>query len=302
MKLYHFSDKYFDPDEYIPIGNFKKTIAQGRKIVTEFEDYLEQRRSIIDPSKISRLNCLFTFPGNVADGFKTKRKFMYELELTDDVKFQTHNHEIISYFEKLFALNDINYIKDEQNLVDSYWLNNHPFQDSNGIKINVGEEILVNKPLKVNRTILVNDISYSEFIELNLPLYHITPTKNIENILKNGLQNRNGKGICFVQKKHQLIIKYIVETMLINESDKDFSVIEIKPKTINLKHQELDNDQVYEKTNCIHNYIKRDVIEITEKNIVKTYRTLPLGIPDLKELEDEMDRKGLFMPLNKNNG
>ncbi len=302
MKLYHFSDKYFDPDEFIPIGNFKKTIAQGRKIVTEFENYLEQRRLTIDPTKISRLNCLFTFPQNIADGFKTKRKFLYELELTNDVEFSTHNHEIISYFEKLFHLNDINYIKDEHNLVDSYWLNIPPFQDSNGINIDIGEEILVNKPLKVIRTILANEISYGEFIDLDLPLYHITPTRKIESILKNGLQNRNGKGICFVQKKHPLVIKYIVETMLINEGDNDFSVIEIKPKSINLQHHEIKNDQVYEKTNCIHNYIDREVINVAEKNIIQTYQTLPFGIPNLKELEDEMEGKGLLMPLNKNNG
>lgn len=301
MKLYHFSDKYFDPDEFIPIGNFKKTITQGREIVSEFENYLEQRRLTIDPTKISRLNCLFTFPQNVAEGFKTKRKFMYELELTDDTEFSTHNHEIISHFQKLFDLNDINYIKDEQNLVDSYWLNNPPFRDSNGINIEISEEILVNKPLKVIRTISANKISYAEFIDLDLPLYHITPTRNIEGIIKNGLQNRNGRGICFVQKKHPLVIKYIVETMLINDGDNDFSIIEIKPKSINLGHHEIKNDQVCEKTNCIHNYIARNIINVAEENIIQTYHTLPFGIPNLIELEEKLQGKGLLMPLNENN-
>ena len=81
MRLFHFSDKYFDPDQYIPIGNFKKTIAQGRTIVNEFENYLEERRLKVDSSKISRLNCLFTFPQNVADGFITKRKFFFEFSI-----------------------------------------------------------------------------------------------------------------------------------------------------------------------------------------------------------------------------
>ena len=301
MRLFHFSDKYFDPDQYIPIGNFKKTIAQGRTIVNEFENYLEERRLKVDSSKISRLNCLFTFPQNVADGFITKRKFLYELEMPEDAQFSSHNHEIISYFKKLFDLNDINYIKDEQNLVDSYWLNIPPFQDSNGIRIEIGEEILVNKPLKIVRTNLANNISKSEFIDMDFSLYHITPTRNIDSILNNGLQNGNGKGICFVQKKHPLVLKYIVENMLIDNGDIDFSIIEIKPSKINLKHHELIDDQVYEKTNSIHNYIKRELIMIGREDIVQTYKALPLGIPNLDELENEMRNKGLFIPLNKNN-
>lgn len=298
MKLYHFSDKYFDPDEFIQIGHFKKTITQSGGIVEEFEMLLEESRQLITSAKISRLNCLFTFPKNVADGFKTNRKFLYELELTDDVQTSSHNHEIGTYFQKLFKLNDINYFKDEQNLIDTYWSNTQPFKDSNGIEIGFGEEILVDKPLQIKRTILINKLSKKEFLDFNLPLYHITPTKNVDEILQNGIEKRNGIGICFVQKKHPLVIRYIVEMMLISEGDSDFSIIEIIPKNYEVTSSELINDNVEEGTNGIHNYILRDNISITKDNIIGNYKANPLGIPDLKEFENELKEKGLLMPLN----
>lgn len=294
MKVYHFSDKYFDPDSFIPTGNFKKTISNASTIVTQFEQLMEEQRISINSSLISRLNCLFTFPINEAEGFKTNRKFLYELELTDDVEFSSHNYQIISYFEKLFRYNDIDLIKENERLIVSYWLN----ESTENQGINVSTEILVNKPLKILKTILRNSLSKQEFIDFQLPLYHITPTRNIENILEHGLKNNNGKGICFVQKKHPLVIQYIVETMLINEGDEEFSIIEIIPSKLGIQSNEIINDEVYEKTNVIHNYVTRNKIEISRENIIDTYTTLPFGIPNLTKLEKEIDDMGLLIPLN----
>lgn len=37
-------------------------------------------------------------------------------------------------------------------------------------------------------------------------LYHITPLRKVEGIIENGLENRNGRGICVVVTNHDLII------------------------------------------------------------------------------------------------
>lgn len=153
MTLYHFSNKFFEVGDQIPIGHFKVTVSKANNIVQEFECLMEERRLIVNPNAISRLNCLFTFPNNVAEGFKTDREFLYELKLPKGVNASSHNHEIGTYFSKLFHLNDIDFIKDELNLIDNYWTNTRLVSDSNGIKIDHNEEILVGSSLEVLRRI-----------------------------------------------------------------------------------------------------------------------------------------------------
>ncbi|MFN3402868.1 MAG: hypothetical protein ACK40G_02160 [Cytophagaceae bacterium] len=302
MKLYHFSDKYLNPDDFMPVGNFKVTISNSSNIVQQFEEYMEERRITTGIANISRLNCLFTFPKHVAEGFKTQRKFLYELEVTDDIQKSSHNHEIGTYFQNLFKFNDIDFIKNETNLIDSYWSNQQPFIDSNGVHIKYEEEILVDKPLKILRTISWNEISKEEFLRFGLPFYHITPTRNIESILENGLENRNGRGICVVQKNHILVIKYIVDMMLIGDGDTDFSIIKILPNEHGIESKEIAFDGVQEATNCIHNYIRRGRLRIRKEHVIGSYQADPRGIPDLKSFENILNSKGLLMPLIKNNG
>jgi len=125
----------------------------------------------------------------------------------------------------------------------------------------------------------------SEWIENNHSFYHITATKNLDQIYKEGLQTRNGKGICVVRSNHPLIIEFITETMLIGEGETEFSVIQIFPQDHNLKVSEIEDDNVVEATNDLHNYILRNSIKISSKNVVGEYKTKPLGIPDLPEFE-----------------
>lgn len=127
-----------------------------------------------------------------------------------------------------------------------------------------------------------------EWIEQDCSFYHITPTRNLESIYETGLINRNGQGICVVRTNHQLVIRFICEMMLTGDGDLDFSIIEIKPISIQLREDEILNDDVVEITNNLHNYIARDTIVINEENVIGTFQANPLGIPDLIVFENEI--------------
>lgn len=131
-----------------------------------------------------------------------------------------------------------------------------------------------------------------EWIQKDLSFYHITRTKNIDSILENGLQNKNGKGICVVRTKDLLVVRYICETMLNDSYDLDFSIIELKPSEINLTADELLDDSVVEITNPLHNYIQRNKIEIKIDMVNdKTFRAEQLGIANLEEYERNLRNK-----------
>ena len=127
-----------------------------------------------------------------------------------------------------------------------------------------------------------------EWIEQDLSFYHITKTSNLENIYLTGIENRNGKGVCVVRTKHELIVRFICEMMLNVDDDLHFSIIEIRPSNIRLRVEEILNDNVDELTNCLHNYIQRESIVVTAENIVGIFQANALGIPNLTEFENEI--------------
>ena len=127
-----------------------------------------------------------------------------------------------------------------------------------------------------------------EWIEQNFSFYHITPTNNLENIYLTGIENRNGMGVCVVRTRHELIVRFICEMMLNVDDDLHFSIIEIKPQDIQLRPEEILDDNVEELTNCLHNYIQRENIIVTAENVVCIFQANPLGIPNLIEFENEI--------------
>ena len=154
MEVYHFSDNIYQIGNIIPIGNFKKIINDSSEVVKHFEKLMEEQRiCILGTDSISRLDCLFTFPKNVAEGFRTKRKYLYELELRDNVKRESRNHEIGTYFSKLFQHNSTQLIDNEIELIKSYWTTQESVVSLSGVIITFEEEILVKEPLTVKRVI-----------------------------------------------------------------------------------------------------------------------------------------------------
>lgn len=136
-----------------------------------------------------------------------------------------------------------------------------------------------------------------KWIEKNLSFYHITPTRNLESIFNSGLENRNGLGVCVIRSNHEMIIKFICEMMLIADGDDEFSIIQIKPKTINLQPEEILDDQVEEITNDLHNYIDRQKILVKEDDVIGKFKTDPLGILNLKKYEQELKDLGIIEKL-----
>lgn len=297
MKLYHFSNRYYEPDNLIPIGNFAKFIEKQSEVVKEFEHMMEEMRKTIGVSSPSRLNCLFTFKTGSTDLYSTNRKFLYELEVPEGETLYSHNYNIGTFFSNLFHFNNIDVLKEEEKLMADYWNGTGPYIDSIGRDIGYGEEVLVANPLKVKKIIIWNKLTVDDFINLNFPFYHITPTSNLESIFQNGLEERNGLGICVSQSKHPLIIKYITEMMLNNGEDINFSIIEILPQKHNLLKSEIKKDNVEEATNEIHNYIKRDNIKISPKDVINTYTANPYGISNVTKIVEELSSKGLLNSL-----
>ena len=119
-------------------------------------------------------------------------------------------------------------------------------------------------------------------------LYHITPIKNLNGIIKNGLQKRNSLGICTVSTLEPVILQYIIETMLIEEDENQYAVLEIDLAKHNISSNELMRDSVVEATNEIHRYILRDTIDITADDHIETLNRLPLGFADLYKVEREI--------------
>lgn len=297
MDLYHFSNTYYEPDSFIPTGNFAKFIAKQSEVVQEFESMMEEIRKTIGVDSPSRLNCLFTFKSGKTDFYGTDRKFLYELEVPEDETLYLHNFNVGTFFSNLFHFNNIDVLKEEEKLMADYWNCTGPYIDSLGRDIGYEEEVLVANPLKVKKIIIWNKLTVDDFINLNLPFYHITPTSNLESIIQNGLQDRNGLGICVSQSKHPLIIKYITEMMLNNGEDNNFSIIKILPKNHNILKNEIKKDNVEEATNEIHNYIKREKITISINDVVVSYEADPFGIKNVNDLVQELNRKGLLTSL-----
>jgi hypothetical protein len=127
-----------------------------------------------------------------------------------------------------------------------------------------------------------------EWIKNNFSFYHITKTSNLESIFLNGIENRNGLGVCVVRTRNDLIVRYICEMMLNVDDDLNFSIIEIKPTEIQLQAEEILDDNVNEITNCLHNYIQRPSIAVSAENVVGVFQANPLGIPNLTNFENEI--------------
>jgi len=125
-----------------------------------------------------------------------------------------------------------------------------------------------------------------EWIEQDFSFYHITQTRNLENIYLTGIENRNGLGVCVVRTRHELIVRFICEMMLNVDDDLHFSIIEIKPSNIQLRAAEILHDNTDEFTNCLHNYIQRESIVVTSENVVGKFQANPLGIPNLIEFKN----------------
>lgn len=124
-------------------------------------------------------------------------------------------------------------------------------------------------------------MSIDEYISSNLPFYHVTPSKNLNSILKDGLK-RGKYGICVVRSDVKAVLNDITYQINLDNTE-EFAVIRILPKEKGITPDIVSEDSVTDRTSILHNYIIKDRIPIEEKDILyKDYRPNPsdYDIPD----------------------
>tara|TARA_R110000787_G_scaffold150285_3_gene264178 strand:- start:2346 stop:2807 length:462 start_codon:yes stop_codon:yes gene_type:complete len=153
MLLYHFSDGKFKPGEIMPIGNYGKYVSAAPSIVQQFEKLMEISRKKITPKKPSRLNCIFAFNKEYANGFQCNRKYQYELEVPDIITTFELNYNVSTFFWNLYKANKLNEIKTEIDLMEDYWKNNGTYMTSKFKLIPFDKEFLISQPVKIIRSL-----------------------------------------------------------------------------------------------------------------------------------------------------
>ena len=124
--------------------------------------------------------------------------------------------------------------------------------------------------------------------------YHITPMRNVDNIISMGLKWGTQNGICVIITKHELIIEYVTEMMLVERGDKRFAVFQIDPCRHKLLPEDIVPDTDDEFTNPLHRYIKKDRLILRQSDYIQSYITRPYGIPDLEKLKTDIRKAGLI--------
>jgi hypothetical protein len=138
----------------------------------------------------------------------------------------------------------------------------------------------------------------SQWIGEDRSFYHLTPSSNISSILVEGLQNRNGRGICVIRSIDENVIEYLCQAMLY-VGEPDFAIIEIKPSKHKLRAEEIGWDTTTEVTTPLHNYILRNKLPIEQGDIIGSHSIVPNGILDYKEYEATLISQGKIEELER---
>ena len=114
-------------------------------------------------------------------------------------------------------------------------------------------------------------MTIQEFIEKDMPFFHITSASNRESILKYGLQPKmcNCNAICSVRSDAKIVWDNIVATQLPNGMNKKLILIKLIPSKHGIGVDNVAEDSVSEPTTPLHNYIA-DIpyIKIDESDII----------------------------------
>ena len=115
-------------------------------------------------------------------------------------------------------------------------------------------------------------MTVQEYIELDLPFFHITPIENKESILKYGLhRGKHFNAVCVVRSDEDVILHDIIISQLSNiDDDRDFIVIKLIPSIHQIKAIDVSPDDVSDPTNSLHNYLVDKTFLVSEMDIIKT--------------------------------
>lgn len=98
-------------------------------------------------------------------------------------------------------------------------------------------------------------MTIEEYIEKDLPFYHITLSSNRESILKNGLLPMKCKAICTVRSDEQIVLDNIIATQLITGIKERYIIIRLIPSKHGIGVDNVAEDSIDEPIAPLHNYI-----------------------------------------------
>ena len=123
-------------------------------------------------------------------------------------------------------------------------------------------------------------MTVNEYIDQNLPFYHITNMVSLDSVLKSGLQRSlkpgSRRGICVVRCKNDDIISEIIDRQLQCNGSEKFALIELFPNEKNITAADVSKDPIDEAISPICNYICKEPIYVNKENIVKI--DIPVGL------------------------
>lgn len=134
-------------------------------------------------------------------------------------------------------------------------------------------------------------MTIKEYIEKDLPFFHISSLSNKDSILKNGLLPMRCNAICVVRSDEHIVWDNIIATQL-TEGIKHKYIIKLVPSKHGIGIYNVAEDSTKEPTTPLHNYIA-DIpcISIDESDIVADSYIVkgnPYPVPDemVVRLED----------------
>ena len=114
-------------------------------------------------------------------------------------------------------------------------------------------------------------MTIKDYIEKDMPFYHLTKASNKESILKCGLLPKkcNCNAICSVRSDAKIVWDNIIATQIPGGIKKSFIVIKIIPSKHGISINNIAEDSISEPTTPLHNYIA-DIpyIKIDESDII----------------------------------
>lgn len=116
-------------------------------------------------------------------------------------------------------------------------------------------------------------MSIQEYIEANLPFYHLAKMENLDSILTDGLymSTISGRrhGICVVRSMKDDIISEIIDRQLQETGRERFALIELHPREKGITADDVSIDPIDEIISPMCNYICIEPIHIEENDIVR---------------------------------
>lgn len=112
-------------------------------------------------------------------------------------------------------------------------------------------------------------MTIKEYIEKDMPFYHLTFASNKESILKFGLRPKRCNAICTVRSDAKNVWDNIVATQIPGGIKRSLIVIKLIPSKHGIGFDNVAEDSISEPTTPLHNYIA-DIpyIRIDESDII----------------------------------